>query len=128
MRLACLSVLAASLMVCAMTAPAASAQERHSCGNYGYPEGYSGEDPIFTSKPIVGAGVENIRTRAIGCRRGRRMVKAFWNDRFVCNAKGTRCTYGTYRCGNRRLGEELWLMRCFDSRDRDRMLKFRFGA
>ena len=34
-----------------------------SCGNYGYPEGYSGERPIFTRKPIVGAGVENIRVR-----------------------------------------------------------------
>ena len=53
---------------------------------------------------------------------------AFWNDGFVCNARGTRRTYGAYRCGNRRLGEELWLLRCFDSRDRDWMLKFRFGA
>jgi len=40
----------------------------------------------------VGAGVEDIRTRVIGCRKERRMVKAFWNDRFVCNR--TRCTYG----------------------------------
>jgi hypothetical protein len=99
-----------------------------SCGNYGYPEGYKGDHPIFTRKAIVGAGVENIRVREITCRRGRRMVKAFWNDQFVCNAKGTRCTYGKFRCGNRRLGDELWLMRCFHRDDRDRMLKFRYGA
>jgi len=127
MRKAWLAIAVAAVM-CALTAGPASALERHSCGNYGYPDGYRGEDPVFTTKPIVGAGVENIRTRVIGCRKGRRMVKAFWNDGFVCNGKGTRCTYRTYRCGNRRLGEELWLMRCFDSRDRDRMLKFRFGA
>ena len=59
-----------------------------SCGNYGYPEGYKGDHPIFTRKPIVGAGVENIRVREITCRRGRRMVKAFWNDGFVCNGEG----------------------------------------
>jgi hypothetical protein len=45
-----------------------------SCGNYGYPEGYSGGHPTFTKKPVVGAGVEDIRTRVIGCRKGRRMV------------------------------------------------------
>ena len=99
-----------------------------SCGNYGYPEGYKGDHPIFTRKAIVGAGVENIRARVIGCRKGRRMVKAFWNDGFVCNGEGTRCTYGNFRCGNRQLGDELWLMRCFQKDDRDRMLKFRFGA
>ena len=51
-----------------------------SCGNYRYPEGDSGDQPIFTRKAIVGAGVE------------------------------------------------LWLMRCFRRENRDRMLKFRFGA
>jgi hypothetical protein len=99
-----------------------------SCGNYGYPEGYRGDEPIFTRKPIVGAGVDNIRVRAIACRRGRRVVRAFWNGRFVCNAEGTRCTYGAFRCGNRRLGEELWRMRCFGKEDRDRMVSFRHGA
>ena len=99
-----------------------------SCGNYGYPEGYRGEDPIFTRTPIVGAGVDRIRVRAITCRRGRRVVKAFWNDGFTCNAEGTRCTYGSFRCGNRRLGEELWRMRCFGKEDRDRMVSFRYGA
>jgi hypothetical protein len=99
-----------------------------SCGNYGYPEGSRGDEPIFTRKPIVGAGAENIRVREIRCRRGHRMVKAFWNDQFVCNGEGTRCTYGSFRCGNRRLGEELWLMRCFGKEDRGRLLKFRYGA
>ena len=99
-----------------------------SCGNYGYPEGYSGDHPIFTRKAIVGAGVENIRTRVITCRKGRRMVKAFWNDQFVCNGEGTRCTYGNFLCRNRRLGEELWLMRCFGKDHHERMVRFRYGA
>lgn len=119
-----LGALAALLL--ALGAAPASAQERHSCGNYGYPEGHGGDKPIFTNEPIVGAGVEDIRTRVIGCRKGRRMVKAFWNDGFDCNANGLRCTYGSFRCHNRRLGDEYWLMRCFGSGER--MLKFRFGA
>ena len=126
MRSIALSVVTV-LALAVMAAPAA-AQERHSCGNYGFPEGSDRDQPVFTFEPIVGAGVENIRTRAITCRTGRRMVKAFWHDGFDCSRSGLRCTYRTYRCANRRLGEELWLMRCFDSRDRDRMLKFRFGA
>ena len=127
MRRVVLSAVVASVAATSMAAPAA-AQEIRSCGNYGYPEGYRGDKPIFTKKPIVGAGVERIRVRVIGCRRGRRMVKAFWNDRFVCNGEGTRCTYSTFRCGNRQLGEELWRMRCFGQQNRDRMLTFRYGA
>ena len=127
MRKACLAVAAVAVLSALGAAPA-SAQERHSCGNYGFPEGDGGDEPIFTDDPIVGAGVEDIRTRVIRCRKGRRMVKAFWNGRFDCNASGLRCTYFSFRCRNRRLGDEQWLMRCFGSGDRDRMLKFRFGA
>ena len=54
------------------------------------------------------------------------MVKAFWNDRFICN--GTRGTYGSSRRGNRRLADGLWLMRGIHEDDRDRMLKLRFGS
>jgi hypothetical protein len=126
MRRVCLATAAAALLLATPATPA-SAQERHSCGNYGHTEG-GGDKPVFTREPIVGAGVEDIRTRVIGCRKGRRMVKAFWNGRFDCNENGLRCTYGSFRCRNRRLGEESWLMRCFSARDRDRMLKFRFGA
>jgi len=54
------------------------------------------------------------------------MVKAFWNDRFVCNR--TRCMYGSFRRGNRRLAGGLWLMRGIHEDDRDRMLKLRFGS
>jgi hypothetical protein len=126
MRTILLSVAVTSLLVGVMAVPA-SGQERHSCGNYGYTD-ESDDRPVFTNEPIVGAGVEDIRTRAIRCRKGRRMVKAFWNGRFDCNPSGLRCTYGSFRCRNRRLGEEYWLMRCFASADRDRMLKFRFGA
>ena len=127
MRLVLLSVAIGSVAAALMAGPAAAAAIR-SCGNYGYPEGYRGEDPVFTRKPIVGAGVDQIRVRVISCRRGRRVVKAFWNDRFVCNGEGTRCTYGSFRCGNRQLGEELWLMRCFGKDDHERMVRFRYGA
>ena len=124
-RKVCLAVAAATLLVALPAAPA-SAQERHSCGNYGYPEGHSGDKPVFTREPVLGAGVEDIRTRVIGCPNARRMVKAFWNGRFDCNESGLRCTYGSFRCRNRRLGEEYWLMRCFGSGER--LLKFRFGS
>jgi len=125
MRKVCPAVVAAAVVFAGLAAPA-SAQERHSCGNYGHPEGSGGGDPIFTREPIVGAGVEDIRTRVITCRKGRRMVKAFWNGRFDCNASGLRCTYYSFRCANRVLGEEYWLVRCFASGER--MLKFRFGS
>ena len=124
MRKACVAV-AAALVLSMLPAAPASAQVRHSCGNYGHTKD-SRERPVFTNGPIVGAGVEDIRTRVIGCPKGRRMVKAFWNGRFNCNDSGLRCTYFSFRCRNRRLGEELWLMRCFASGER--MLKFRFGA
>ncbi len=125
-RILATAALAAGLL---LAIPAtASAQERHTCGNYGHPEGHEGDRPIFTNEPIVGAGVEAIRTREIGCRKGRKMVRAFWNGRFDCTENALRCTYFSYRCRNRRLGDEHWLVRCFSSVDRDRMLKFRFGA
>ena len=124
MRSACVAVAAAALLSLVAAGPA-SAQVRHSCGNYGHTEG-GGDKPVFTREPIVGAGVEDIRTRVIGCPKARRMVKAFWNGRFDCNESGLRCSFGSFRCHNRRLGDELWLMRCFASGER--MLKFRFGA
>jgi hypothetical protein len=61
---------AAAARPTAVTAGPADALVRHSCGNYGDPEGYKGDDPVFTREPIVGAGVEEIRTRVIGCRKG----------------------------------------------------------
>jgi hypothetical protein len=124
MRSVCLAVAAAAVLVVLPAAPA-SAQVRHACGNYGHTDD-SGDRPVFTRGPIVGAGVDGIRTRVIGCPKARRMVKAFWNDRFDCNDSGLRCSYGSFTCRNRRLGDELWLMRCFASGER--MLKFRFGA
>ena len=126
MRKALFLASAVAVLMLALPVASASAQQRYSCGNYGYPEGHGGDQPIFTDEPVLGAGVEDIRTRVIGCRKGRRMVKAFWNGRFDCGPKGLRCTYFSFRCRNRRLGEEYWLMRCFASGDR--MLKFRFGS
>ena len=71
MRKALFCAALAATALFALPAASASAQERHSCGNYGYPEGHRGDEPIFTDEPIVGAGVEDIRTRVIGCRSGR---------------------------------------------------------
>jgi hypothetical protein len=124
MRKVCVAA-AATIVLFVLAAAPASAQVRHSCGNYGHTKD-SGDRPVFTDGPIVGAGVEDIRTRVIGCPKAHRMVKAFWNGRFHCNASGLRCSYHSFRCRNRRLGEELWLARCFASGER--MLKFRFGA
>src|SRR5918998_1402028 len=73
------AALAATLLIVMPTA-SASAQERHSCGNYGYTEG--ADEPRFTDERVVGAAVEDIRTRVIGCPKARRMVKAFWNGRW----------------------------------------------
>jgi hypothetical protein len=76
MRLVLLSVAVGSVAATLMAGPAAAAEVR-SCGNYGYPKGYEGDDPVFTRKPILGAGVDQIRVRVISCRKGRRVVKAF---------------------------------------------------
>jgi hypothetical protein len=119
--------LAIGLALVGAALPAAPAEaKRYTCGNYGYPEGHQGDRPVFTREPIVGAGVEGIRTRDLRCRKARPMVRAFWNGRFDCNENGTRCTYFTFRCRNRRLGDEYWAMRC--SSPNGRLLAFRFGA
>ena len=126
MRKARLAIALVLLMLAAPAAPA-EAQERRTCGNYGYPEGHAGDEPVFTREPIVGAGVDGIRTRDMRCRpKARRMVRAFWNGRFDCNENGTRCTYFTFTCRNRRLGDEYWAMRC--GSPNGRLLAFRFGA
>ena len=125
MRRARLAIGLALLLVAVPAAPAEP--KRYACGNYGHPEGHGGDEPIFTREPIVGAGVDGIRTRDIRCRpKARRMVRAFWNGRFDCNASGTRCTYFTFVCRNRRLGDEYWALRC--SSPNGRLLAFRFGA
>jgi hypothetical protein len=99
-----------------------------SCGNYGYPEGYRGDEPIFTNKPIVGAGVPFALQTNWSFQNALTIRRPCGSRSRACGCSPRRCTYGSFRCGNRRLGEELWLMRCFHRDDRDRMLKFRFGA
>jgi hypothetical protein len=122
------SLAVASVVLTLLMAGPAAAQAHHSCGNFGTPAGHEEEPPVFTDEPVFGAAVEDIRTREITCQKGRKMVRAFWNGRFNCSQNALRCRYFSYRCRNRRLGDELWLMRCFSSVDRDKMLKFRFGA
>jgi hypothetical protein len=120
--------LAAAILVAVCLGPpaAASAASIRSCGNYGYPEGHTGREPIFTHREIVGAGVYRIRTRVTPCRIARRMVRAFWNGRWDCDGDGQVCRRGSYRCRNRRLGEEHAVMRCTASRGR--VVRFEYGA
>ncbi len=92
-RVLVLTALVAALF--AVLAAPASAQERHSCGNYGYPEGSRGDKPIFTDEPIVGAGVEDIRTRGIGLRRPIRRCRCpharrWLGERSAATADGSR--------------------------------------
>jgi hypothetical protein len=107
----------------ALAAPAAAAPLRE-CGNYGYPEGHQGDKPIFTQKEIVGAGVYDIQTRVARCRTARRMVRRFWAGRWGKCTPG--CRRGSFICRDRRLGDELFRMRCTASRER--VVRFEYGA
>jgi hypothetical protein len=112
--------------VCLIPTITASAAPIRNCGNYGYPKGYRGKEPIFTHKEIVGAGVYKIRTRVARCTTARRMVRAFWSGRWDCDGDGQVCRRGSYRCRNRQLGEEHAVMRCNASRGR--VVRFEYGA
>jgi hypothetical protein len=102
-----------------------SAAPVRECGNYGYPEGYKGERPVFTDEPIVGAGVYDIRTKVAFCRpTARRMVRRFWNGRWGECDPG--CRRGRFRCRNRQVGDEAWIMRC--TAPGGRVVRFEYGA
>jgi hypothetical protein len=111
---------------CLASAPAASAAAQvRDCGNYGYPEGYDGSKPIFTQEDIVGAGVYDIRAKVARCRpAARRMVRRFWNGRWGDCDPG--CRRGSFRCRNRQIGDEVWIMRCTASSRR--VVRFEYGA
>jgi hypothetical protein len=117
-----LVILAVALL--ALASPASAAQVRD-CGNYGYPEGHQGEQPIFTDEEIVGAGVYDIRSQVTRCRPTvRRMVRRFWNGRWGECEPG--CRRGSYRCRDRQIGDEVGVMRCTASRGR--VVRFEYGA
>jgi hypothetical protein len=117
-------VIALAALCVAAPASASGAQVRD-CGNYGYPEGYDGSKPIFTDEDIVGAGVYDIRTKVTRCRpAARRMVRRFWNGRWGECDPG--CRRGSFRCRNRQIGDEVWIMRCTASRGR--VVRFEYGA
>jgi hypothetical protein len=118
----CMGVLVASLWP-AVPATVSAAPVRE-CGNYGYPAGHQGDRPIFTDDDIVGAGVNAIRTKAARCRTARRMVQRFWNGRWDQCSPG--CVRGSFRCRNRQVGDEVWIMRCTASRER--VVRFEYGA
>jgi hypothetical protein len=116
-------ILIAAWLPAVAAGPAAAAPPRD-CGNYGYPEGYAGDKPIFTQKQIVGAGVYDIQTRVARCRTARRMVRRFWAGRWGDCTPG--CRRGSFTCLDRRLGDELFRMRCTASRGR--VVRFEYGA
>jgi len=117
-----LAILIAALVLLAVSATPAAAAD---CGNYGFPRGHQGNDPIFTQKEIVGAGVFDIRTRRTRCRpTARRMVRRFWAGEWGrCNPI---CQRGGYRCRSSQLGDEFFRMTCNASRNR--RVRFEFGA
>jgi hypothetical protein len=51
-------------------------------------------------------------------------VRRFWNGRWGECSPG--CRRGSFRCRNRRVGDEVWIMRCTASRDR--VVRFEYGA
>ena len=116
--------LAVVLLFLAAGPAAADGAQARECGNYGYPDGHGGDRPIFTGEPIVGAGVYDIRTKVAVCRTARRMVRRFWNGRW--GECGPSCRRGSFRCRNRRVGYEAWIMRCTASRER--LVRFEYGA
>ncbi|MBN1529800.1 MAG: hypothetical protein JW895_12120 [Thermoleophilaceae bacterium] len=115
--------LAALTAVLTGAAPAPAAPLRE-CGNYGYPKGHHGDKPVFTPKPIFGAGVYDIRTRVATCGTARRMVRRFWAGRWGKCEPG--CRRGRFTCRNRRTGDEVWIMRC--TANGGRVVRFEYGA
>ena len=53
-----LATVVAALALLALSAGPAAAAD---CGNYGFPRGHQGNNPVFTQKQIFGAGVFDIR-------------------------------------------------------------------
>ena len=122
MRVLTVVVLAAAALACA-GAPASAAPLK-GCGNYGYPEGHTGDRPVFTYEDIFGAGVYGIHTRVVRCRTARRMVRRFWNgDWGRCDPT---CRRGRFRCRNTQTGDEVYVMRCTASGGR--VVRFEYGA
>lgn len=117
-----MATITVALIVLALSAGPAAAAD---CGNYGFPRGHQGNQPIFTQKQIFGAGVFDIRTQRTRCRpTARRMVRRFWNgDWGRCEPI---CIRGGYRCRATQLGDEFFRMTCNASRNR--RVRFEFGA
>ena len=94
-----MSLVLALATLCLASPAAASAAPVRECDNYGYPDGYRGDTPIFTDEETVGARVYDIRTKVARCRTARRMVRRFWNGRWGDCSPG--CRRGSFRCRNR---------------------------
>ena len=67
---------AMSVLVVALALAAAGPAAAADCGNYGFPRGHQGDNPIFTQKEVFGAGVFDIRTERT------RVPRAGWSGFF----------------------------------------------
>ena len=94
------------------------------CGNYGFPRGHQGEDPIFTQREIFGAGVFDIRTQRTlrhGAAHGAPLLG--WQ---VGRVQPGLAVARRLHCRDRQLGDEFARMTCRASRNR--VVRFEFGA
>ncbi len=88
MKLSMSATIAALVLAIPATSASAAAPIRE-CGNYGWPEGYEGSEPIWTYEQLDGAGIFNVTTRRVACRKARR---------FVLRYRGTDTYFPTWNC------------------------------
>ena len=77
---------------------------------------------------MQGAGVYNITTRAVRCRKAHKLVRRYWNDYGSwCEDDAATCRIGwDFTCRRTRLGEEYFDARC--TKAGGRVVRFQYGA
>lgn len=120
--------LAAIALVLAVPMTASSATPIRECGNYGWPRGHRGDRPIFTFRPIEGAGTYNITTRVSPCRTAYRIIRRVQGRTYrrYCNRDATRCRVLRFTCREVRGGHEFSDMRC--TGEGNRVVRWQSGA
>ena len=97
--LRCVPALCAAVTVSLMLPAPAAASRIIECGNYGWRD--STGTVGWGMSPVDGAGLFNLTTRRVSCRKARRFARRYRQGSFV---PGWRCTenlayeYGDYRC------------------------------
>src|SRR5689334_11212938 len=76
--------------------PIAAVYVVRDCGNYGD----HGDGEVYWDKsPVQGAGIFNLRTRDVGCRKARRMALHGLTPA-RCNDDYTECQVGSFKCAS----------------------------